>query len=93
VSDTENHNHCTHKFIDLANEMKEQGYSQDLVSAALMSASGIYGTFVAAGNKGGLKPSGVDKMVSTYRRTLEHIQNRKKEEREAGQQPGTQEGS
>jgi hypothetical protein len=33
---------------------------------------------VAAGNKGALEPSGVDKVVAVYRRTLEHHQKVKK---------------
>jgi len=83
VSDKESHNQCTHKFIDLANEMKDQGHDPQLVSAALMAASGIYATYITAGNTGGLQPSGVDKVVMMYRRNLEHIQERKKEENEA----------
>lgn len=83
MSDKANHNHCTQKFIELANEMKSEGFEPQLISAALMSASGIYATYVSAGNEGGLQPSGVDKVVMMYRRNLEHIQERKKEEIEA----------
>ncbi len=83
MSDRESHNQCTHKFIELANELKDQGHSPQLVSAALMAASGIYATFITAGNTGGLQPSGVDKVVMMYRRNLEHIQERKKAEKEA----------
>ncbi len=61
MSDKESHNQCTHKFIDLANELKDLGHDPQLVSAALMAASGIYATFITAGNTGGLQPSGVDK--------------------------------
>lgn len=82
MGDRESHNHCTQKFIELANELKDQDYDQQLVSAALMAASGIYATFISAGNTGGLEPSGVDKVVMLYRRNLEHIQQRKKEESE-----------
>ena len=78
MTDRASHNHCTHKFIDLANELREEGYDIQLVSAALMSASGIYATYVTAGNEGGLQPSGVDKVVMMYRRNLEHIQEVKK---------------
>jgi len=85
VSDKDNHNHCTSKFIELANELKDQGHDPRLVSAALMAASGIYATFVTAGNSGGLQPSGVDKVVMMYRRNLEHIQERKKAESEANE--------
>ena len=83
MSDRDSHNECTTKFIDLANEFKSLGHEPKLVSAALMAASGIYATFVTAGNTGGLQPSGVDKIVMMYRRNLEHIQERKKAEKEA----------
>jgi len=82
VGERESHNHCTHKFIELANELKDLGHDPQLVSAALMAASGIYATFITAGNAGGLQPSGVDKVVMMYRRNLEHIQERKKAENE-----------
>ncbi len=83
MTDSASHNHCTHKFIDLANELKEEGYDPQLLSAALMAASGIYATYVSAGNEGGLQPSGVDKVVMMFRRNLEHIQERKKAENES----------
>jgi len=82
MDDREAHNHCTNKFIELANELKNEGHQPQLVSAALMAASGIYATFVTVGNAGGLEPSGVDKVVMLYRRNLEHIQERRKEESE-----------
>ena len=78
MSDQKEHNECTNKFIALANELKDEGFETHLVSAALMAASGIYATFITAGNTGGLQPSGVDKVVMMYRRNLEHIQERKK---------------
>jgi len=86
VSDKDSHNQCTHKFIELANELKGQGHETQLVSAALMAASGIYATFITAGNTGGLQPSGVDKVVMMYRRNLEHIQERKKAESGTGEE-------
>ncbi len=78
MSEKDKHNQCTEKFIELANQLKDEGNDPQLVSAALMAASGIYATFVAAGNRGGLEPSGVDKVVMMYRRNLEFIQERKK---------------
>jgi len=83
MGDRENHDHCTQKFIEMANELKDAGYEPQLISAALMASSGIYATYVTAGNTGGLEPSGIDKVVMMYRRNLEHIQERKKEEGEA----------
>ena len=58
--------------------VEDEGYDIQLISAALMSASGIYATYASAGNEGGLQPSGVDKVVMMYRRNLEHIQEAKK---------------
>ena len=83
MSDRANHDECTRRFIDLANELKNLGHSPQLVNAALMAASGIYATYITAGNSGGLQPSGVDKVVMMYRRNLEYIQERKKAEKEA----------
>ena len=83
MSEREDHDLCTRKFIELANEMNKEGHRGELISAALMAASGIYATFTSAGNTGGLQPSGVDKVVMMYRRNLEHVQERKKAEREA----------
>ena len=88
MSDRESHNECTHKFINLANQLKDEGHSPQLISAALMAASGIYATFITAGNTGGLQPSGVDKVVMMYRRNLEYIQERKKAEKEAQEEAG-----
>ena len=82
MTDSETHKLCVNKFIELANELKKQGNDMNLVSDAMMVASGIYTTYVAAGNAGGLEPSGVDKLVMMYRRNLEHIQERKREESE-----------
>ena len=74
----EQHQYCTNKFIQLANELKDEKIDPAMVSGAMMTASGIYATFIAAGNEGALEPSGVDKVVAVYRRTLEHHQEVKK---------------
>ena len=78
VSDQEQHQYCTNKFIELANQLKKEKIDPTLVSGALMTASGVYATYVAAGNDGALEPGGVDKVVAVYRRTLEHHQKLKK---------------
>jgi hypothetical protein len=78
VDDQEKHRYCTNKFIELANELKDEDISPALVSGALMTASGVYATYVAAGNRGALEPSGVEKVVALYKRTLEHHQEVKK---------------
>ena len=82
MNDRKNHDMATHRFVDLANEMKSEGLDTNLISAALMASSGIYATYVAAGNNGALEPSGVDKVVDIYRSNLEHIQRKKREELE-----------
>lgn len=78
------HNQATNEFITLANQMvNERGFERNLVSAALMAASGIYATFIAAGNQGFLAENGVDKVAGIYKNNLAYIQKRKKEELEA----------
>ena len=78
------HNQATEQFIQLANTMvNEKGYDSKLVSAGLMAASGIYATYVAAGNQGFLAPNGVKTVAKTYENNLAYIQKRKKEELEA----------
>jgi len=78
VKDQEKHQYCTNKFIKLANELKDENINPALVSGALMTASSVYATYIAAGNEGALEPGGVDKVVALYRRTLEHHQGVKK---------------
>jgi len=78
VNDQEKHQYCTNQFIELANRLKDEKIDPTLVSGALMTASGIYATYVTAGNEGALEPSGVQKVVDLYRRTLEHYQTIKK---------------
>jgi hypothetical protein len=72
--------YCTNKFIELANQLKEENIDINLVNGALMTASGVYATYVAAGNNGVLEPSGIKKVVNIYRRTLEHHQKVKKDQ-------------
>jgi len=74
------------RIITLANEIKDEGKEPEMISAALMSASGVYATYTVAGNTGGLTESGVDKVVAKYRHFLEHIQEVKKREHEQQQQ-------
>ena len=80
MKDQEQHQYCTNKFIELANQLKEEKIDPALISGALMTASCVYATYVAAGNKGALEPGGVDKVVTVYRRTLEHHQVTKKDQ-------------
>jgi len=73
----------TSKFIEMANNLANDGESKETVSAALMSASAFYATYAAAGNEGGLTASGVDKMTEMYKSTLQSVQAYKKDQ--AGQ--------
>jgi hypothetical protein len=78
VNDAQQHRYCTNKFIELANELKTENIDISVVSGSLMTASAVYATYVAAGNNGTLNPSGVDKVMAIYRRTLEHHQATKR---------------
>ena len=84
MDEMQQHNECTAKFIEMANEMKDKEIDIRVISASLMAASGIYATYMAAGNAGALEPTGVDKVVADYRQTLDHIQNRTKDEIQSG---------
>ena len=78
------HNRATAAFITLANELaKEEDQDPKIVSAALMAASGVYATFIAAGNDGYLGAGGVDKVASLYKNNLSYIQQRKRDELKA----------
>lgn len=88
MSKAEQHRYCTNKFIELANQLKDENIDTTLISGALMTASGVYATYVAAGNQGALEPSGVDKVVDLYRRTLEHHQEVKRGQLESQQESG-----
>ena len=72
-------------FIDLANEMKNDGASAQFVSAALMRASAVYATYVVAGNEGALRESGITKMKELFANELGAIQKAKL--RQAGVDP------
>lgn len=88
VSKDENeiHQQCMQRFIDLANSMKDEGIDRRVVSAGLMTASAVYGTYVFAGNDGRLAPAGVDKLANGYKEQLEQVQEAKKVAQEQQQQ-------
>ncbi len=80
----EAHNKATERFIKLANKMaNDEGQDIKMISAALMAASGVYATFMAAGNQGFLAPGGVERVAEVYKNNLNYIQSRKKQELEA----------
>lgn len=74
------HQECMERFLKLANTMKDEGVGVDVVSWALMTASGVYATFSVAGNTGGLTPSGVEKVADAYRKNLDQIQALRKQQ-------------
>ena len=83
-SDQENHQACMNRFIELANQMKDEGIATNVVSTAMMSASAVYATFVlSGGNTGGLTESGVDKVTAAYRQHLQRVQEMRREEEQA----------
>ncbi len=71
------------RFIDVANELKDQGLDIKLISSALMQASAVYATYAAAGNNGFLKDSGVQKVADVYRHGLAELQKYKRASLEA----------
>ena len=64
-------------FINLANEMKNNGASIQFVSTALMRACAVYATYVVAGNEGALKESGIEKLSEVFAQELNVIQEAK----------------
>ncbi len=86
-SENETHKAVMQRFIDLANQIKEDGTPPRVISAGMMTATCIYSTYVVAGNDGGLNESGVDKVTDAFRQQLQMIQDAKRKEaadREAG---------
>lgn len=72
------HDESMRRFIALANELNDDGVPSNIVSWALMTASGIYATYSVAGNEGGLTDAGVEKVADAYRKNLANIQSVKK---------------
>jgi hypothetical protein len=77
-TDAEFHQECAQRFIDLANIMKDEGISINVVSNGLLTATGLYASYVAAGNDGGLTESGVEKVAEIFRHELQRLQKIKK---------------
>jgi len=85
MSDQEQQMEATNRFITLANEMKDSGVPIHLISWSMLTAGAVYSTFSVAGNTGGLNPSGVDKVVDSFRDCMNQVQEaRKAELSEAG---------
>lgn len=73
------HQECMQRFIKLANEMKDEGTTTQVVSSGLMTASAVYATYAMGGNTGLLNEAGVDKVTEAYRHQLEQVQLVKRE--------------
>ena len=67
-------------FIDLANEIKNEGASIQFISTALMRACAVYSTYVVAGNEGALRKSGVEKLKELFAHEVDTIQRAKLEQ-------------
>ncbi|MCH1602996.1 MAG: DUF3144 domain-containing protein [Luminiphilus sp.] len=68
------------QFIDLANNMAQQGIPLPVVSSSLMTACATFSTFVVAGNEGALRESGVEKLRDIFAAELSAIQKLKIEQ-------------
>tara|TARA_R110000823_G_scaffold210224_13_gene340569 strand:+ start:27884 stop:28141 length:258 start_codon:yes stop_codon:yes gene_type:complete len=81
MSDKESalHHDCVNRFIALANAMKDEEIDINVVNAGLMTAAGLYASYVVGGNDGGLTESGVDKVSEVFRNELRRIQEIKKD--------------
>ena len=85
MSDQDQQMEVTNRFITLANERKDSGIPIHVISWSMLTAGAVYSTFSVAGNTGGLNPSGVDKVVDSFRDCMTQVQDaRKAELSEAG---------
>ena len=64
-------------FIELANEMTDNGASIQFVSTALMRACAVYSTYVIAGNEGALRQTGIEKLSELFAQELDVVQKAK----------------
>lgn len=74
---------ATNRFINLANELKDEGMPVHVVSWSMLTAAAVYSTYSVAGNTGGLNPSGVDKVVDSFRNCMDQVQEARKQELQA----------
>ena len=74
---TKLHDELMERFIQLANNMKDEGVPPNVVSWALMTSSSVYATYALTGtsNNGGLAPSGVEKVAAAYKQILTNVQS------------------
>jgi len=77
-NEQEIHRECVNRMIALANTLKDEGVSVNVVSASLMTASGLYASYIVGGNEGGLTESGVQKVSEVYKSELTRLQDIKR---------------
>ena len=77
------HAQAAQKFIELANTLAAEGLAMNMVSAALMTASGTYATFTHVGDAGILTDEEVEQFADAYRSQLAYIQQVKRESRDS----------
>lgn len=68
------HQAIINDFVELANQLKDTGNEPQLISAAMMSATAVYTTYVHAGNEGYLQKSGVTKVVNAFEKHIRQVQ-------------------
>lgn len=85
MSNQEHQQHliALNRFVEVANELKDQGTGVGVIAAAMLSATSVYNTYVHAGNTGFLQPAGIDKVTDEFRRHLQLVQDQKRKDLEA----------
>jgi hypothetical protein len=76
--DARKYQRLVNRFVNLANNMRAEGNEVPQITSAFMTACGIYTTYAAAGNQGGLNDSGVQKMAQLFELRLREVQSMKK---------------
>ena len=79
ASESDTHLACVNRFVALANQMKDEGIAPNLVGGSLMTAAGVYASYVSGGNEGGLTQSGIEKITTIFKRELERVEQVKKD--------------
>lgn len=73
------------EFVKLANQLKEQGSSVNAVTTGMMRACATYATYSVVGNRGGLNPSGIDKVADVFKKQLSIVADARRQENAAQQ--------
>ncbi len=76
--DAKKYQRLVNRFVNLANNMAAEGNAVPEITSAFMTACGIYSTYAAAGNQGGLNDTGVEKMAKLFALRLREVQAMKR---------------